>query len=894
MAIRQEQIVLIGTALLLGYFVITTGGESRRSTSSKAQAPEFEDHYAPDVNLAKPLVREVSALERDLFTAPSDTRPFPPLQFESPLLQPLDVLRPTPSAGPQASLLGRFLRREKQVQDMPDLFLDQETSSDQEATDEFAVDAGMDESLMTSEEKQARLAIYRANYDWIDMGSVHYGFIQNADRFGLKDRTKESVEFVEVIPGTGVERWPNQEPIIYERERVKAFEFAGTLDNRIELERLEFASTLTVGQYPKAIEFAFRCFLLRHESALALDVAEEMFSKAIQVVGDDPEPELGVAACAEARFEFERAFGIYEGLVKGKFGDHPEVLARLAQLENRFRLTARAREHFEMAEGFGRTSWLVQWHFGRFLLSIGDPEGALDHLRLAVEFEPKRAEFTGTRALIRTDYADALVAVGQLDEARALYTRALQVNEEAQRAIAGLLNVDYLQGTASSGAEGLGIEGTEGAEFELLVALGLQALDAGDYEIAKERLQLAASADPLRAYQPWRALSYLAEVSGNASEALEYIERAEANNPSDVYSLFQRGRILAQSGDADGAMESLRKALDLELDLADALAAIGRLEMEAGNYEAAERFLERATSVDSGLAPAFTTRGLNDLHMDRAESARGHFEQALVLASTDPVAALGQAWCAYSLGDPTEAKTLLREFEDSRRNLGEEDPYRLYALAQIERIGEWEQKVVWTDNFERQDLRNGWLVDEVTDTQHFMRDGSVVLEGTFDKSGRTRLRRTYTSGDFVSLEAKITINSANTVRAGIFVALEQRRGSRSTNQTTAEITLSRHGIEKQPQYRSMKRGREDAEYVDSTVMSWADGQTVTLRLERYGESSKTAFRVSLDGVLIAERVPMPSIGSTTREIVVGIFAEGEPGRTVSIQVDDVEVVKRER
>ena len=72
------------------------------------------------------------------------------------------------------------------------------------------------------------------------------------------------------------------------------------------------------------------------------------------------------------------------------------------------------------------------------------------------------------------------------------------------------------------------------------------------------------------------------------------------------------------------------------------------------------------------------------------------------------------------------------------------------------------------------------------------------------------------------------------------------------------------------------------------------GQPVILRLERYGESAKTAFRVLVDGVPIAERVPMPALGATTREIVVGIFAEGESGRRVNLEIDDVEIVKRER
>jgi tetratricopeptide (TPR) repeat protein len=520
---------------------------------------------------------------------------------------------------------------------------------------------------------------------------------------------------------------------------------------------------------------------------------------------------------------------------------------------------------------------------------------ALEHLKLAGKFEPSAAEYKSVRAAIRTDLADALVGVGELQEARSLYGRALQADANEQRATAGLLNVSYLSGETLAADQGAAAAAqAEGASFDLLISQGLVALEAGDAPLAKERLTLAAQSDPLRAFEAWRALSYLAETTGNAAEALYYIDQAEANDPTDVYSLYQRGRILAQNDDTSGAMESLAKALDRELELPDALAALGRLVMTQGDHEAAERYFERTVGIDPRLASAHTLRGLNSLYLGRPEEARGHFEQALALRSSDPVASIGQAWCAYATGNPTEAKTLLREFEDLRRHLAEEDPYRVYANEQIARIDDWQEKVVWTDRFERQDLRNGWMVDEITDTKIFMRDGLVVMEGNFDKIGRTRLKRFYTSGDFVSFEAKLTVHSSNTVRVGLFVALEQRRGTREPDAATAEVVVSRHPQDKVVQYRAWRRGREDDPFIDSRVMPWADGQAVTLRLERYGESAKTAFRILVDGVPIAERVPMPALGATTREIVVGVFAEGESGRTVSVEIDDVEIVKREQ
>ena len=896
MAIRQEQIVLLGTVLILGYLVSSgIGKDSGRSRASK-QAPEFKHHIAPDVDLARPHSRELGDLSRELFAAPRDTRPLPPLAFMAPPLEALSVLRPTPSAGPAPALFGRFLRTDFVSKAVPELFAEEEPTLSDGAEDEYAIEVDADVSLLTSEERMERIASYKRTYDWIDMGGLHFGQIRNKDRYGLATRLADGVEagieFVEFLPETGAERWPGQPPIVYGPDRFETFAFADTPENDIELRRLQFTGDLTPGQFTRVVDFAAYCLAKRFETPRALEVAAEMYERAIPLDTQNPMPRLGLAYCHEAAFEFEEAFAIYDELVQGAFGDHPEVLSRLAQLEARFRMAGRAEEHFRQAESYGRTLWLVQWDFGRFLLETERAAEAVEHLRLANQYEPKAAEYQSLRAEIRTDLANALVAIGEIEEGRALYARALQADPTAQRATAGLIAADYLLGRQAEPAEP-GDTNVEGAGFELLMVMGLSAMDSGDAMGARDSLMLAAATDPLRAYQAWRALSYLAETTGHLSEAMYYIDLAEANAPGDVYTLFQRGRILALNDDESGAMASFSKALDRELELPDTLAAMGRLEMLAGDYENAERYFERSVGIDTGLAAAHTLRGLNALFMERPALAQEHFDYALQYDEDDPVASCGRAWCAYAEGDPTEAKTRFREFEDSRRHLGEEDSYRVYANEQIDRIGDHQEKMVWSDRFERQDLRNGWSLDEVTATTVFLREGRAVIEGNFDKAGRTRLKREYTSGDFVSLEATITIHSGTRVRTGIFVGLEQRRTARAEDRVTAEVSLSRNP-DGTIQYRSMRRGRKDDLYVDSRVMTWADEQPITLRLERYGESAKTAFRVLVDGVPIQERLTMPSLGATTREIVVGVFAEGEPGRPVSIEIDDIEIVKRER
>ncbi len=892
--LRQEQIVLIATVALLGYMVYTeVGGTGRTARTRGGRAPEFESHAAPDLSRALPLPREGSSLQRELFSPPRDTRPLPPLAFEPPPPRALQALRPSPAPGPEPKLFGNLLREHTTPLSAPGLFEEQEQGDD-ELIDTFALTAAADPSLLTPEERMELIAGYKRAYDWIQVaGSPHFGQVCNSDRYGLTERDQEPILFREFDAATGQERWPGAPPIEYTRDRFDEWAFADTVENRIELERLQFDGELTRGQYGKVIDFAIWCTTQRLETPRALEVATEMYEKAIPFAGNDPTAMLGLANCHELGFDFERAFGIYDGLLKGDYPDHPRVLSRLARLEARFRMTSRAEAHFRAAESFGRNDWLVQWNFGTFLLDTGRPAEAIEHLRLAGQNEPREVEYQGIRALIRTDLGNALLATGELDEARRLFLRALQADETEQRAMAGLLNVAYLSGEEPAEEAATAAE-LEGAGFELLLALGLSALNEDDAKGARENLQLAAAADPLRAAQAWRGLSYLAERAGHTEEALQFIDMADQNDPADVYTHIQRGRLLAQRDDLEGAMESYTKALDRELELSDVLAEMGNLAMRVGRYEDAERFFERSVGIDGGVGPVHAMRGLNGLFLGNAGDAEGYFERALQLDDDDPVAGCGLAWCSYALGDSTEAKTRFREFEDSRRHLGEEDSYRVYANLQIDRIGDHEEKVVWSDRFERLELRNGWEWDERVGPKVFLREGKALIEGQYDDTGRARLKRDYNSGDFVSFEAVLTLHPGSNVRTGIFVALEQKGGTRRGTTVTAEATLSRNPGDGTIQYRAMRRGREDDDYIDSTVMSWPYGQPITLRLERFGESSKTAFRVMVDGVQIVERLPMPALGATTHTITVGVFAEGDPGRNVELEIDDVEVVKRER
>lgn len=896
-----------------------SGSGLRVSRAKKAESPAFAHHPAPDVKLVMPEAREPDARgvdpgrARELFAPPSDTHPLPPLPLVTPPLVPLAALRPPPEPGPAVKLYGRLLRAEVKPFDAPNLFA-QETPEGSESAEPAAAAPASDARTvadLSPEERAARVAGYKKLYDWLRIVDVKFGQIRNPDRYALAKHPDEDILFVEFNPATGLPRLPGQAPIPIKRANVAEFGFADTVLNQIELRRAEFSDPLTAGEYDQAILFARWCLDQRLDTPRALEVAEEMFKRAVPVLKEDPVPRLGLARCFEAGFQFEKAFQEYKALLAGPYSRNPLVLVCMAMIEARFRMFDDAEQHFLEAERYGRTQFFVQYGFGRFLLERGRAQEAVAHLRLANQSEPSGPESKYDRARMRVDLGSALLATGELQEASEWFDKARQANPQEQRALAGMISAALLAGGGSSSGGDVIANGAtsalasvadlSNAGFEVLVATALANIghaDAASAKLAKANLLLAAAADPLRAYIPWRTLSYLAEITNNPEDALRYADMALENNPTDAWTLYQRGRILASRDDLDGAQDCFKRALDQELDFPDVLAALGELAHRRGDFASAERYLERAISLDPKLTQVMALRGLNFLDLGSLNDAEATFRKVRELDKDQPTAQNGLAWCFYMKGgdaNVTEALNRLRELDDNRRAFPENDPHRVWARAQIERIKDHVEKVAWTDSFDRNNLLNDWTVEESNGPQFSIHDGLVTMAGSFRGNGRARMWQKKSSAAFVALEARITVHAGTNSRVGLFIARETAR--QGETQVEAEATLSRHNDEARNtiQTRVMKRGEEQMPYTDVAGFEWKLEVPVVVRIERTGESSDTKVRMLVDGIPVLENKPMANLGrGAGTELRLGVFAEGQTGRQVQVDIDDVQIVYREK
>lgn len=896
MQLPRERVLFVVVVVLLAWFV--RGDLSQTSTRlSRAGGEDLEyvPPPLPDVARALPRGERDGGFERDLFSPPSDTEPLAPLDLEAPELAPLPWLAPPAAWGPVAAHMGDFLREAHALTPRPELF---EEPLEGEGQDEQAMEeAAVAFSELDPEERAAVTAGYKRQYDWILLGDYKYGSIQNRDRYGLARRPGEAILFEEVDPASGRPRFAGADPIAYERERVTEFGFADTVPNRIELRlRLEFHDELRPTQLDEALAFAGECVAWRLDAPRALEVAEDVYRRARSIADGDPGPLLGLARCYEAGFRFEEAYGVYRELLDGPEARNPVVHARLGDLLARLRVFGEAEAAYREAIRWGATDWEARWRYGRFLLHRWRPAEAVEQLEVAAMREVSTPETRRERTALRTDLGWALVQAGRAAEARVAFERALALDETAQEALAGLVSVDALlagEGAAAGARER--VDSATDAGFDLLHARGLAALRAGDWTGARELLERAAQADPFRAHLPLRALAFLASRTDNGEEALDLVQRAAEVDPTDTYTLYHRGRVLAERDDLEAAAASLRAALDRELRFPEALAAMGTVQARTGEHLAAERYFERSLGEDPEQVDVHVRRAYNLLELGDVQAAEAAFLEALRRDPDEPAARLGVAWCAYLGEEPFESVTLYADLIESRRGAGEGDPWVRYAEVQIERVRDHLEKELWRDRFDRRSgvrLGNGWNVDQRQGIDIRLQDGQVVLEGMATTGGRTRLYQELPAGRYVSHEMTVTVDpGTGSARVGIFLSRE--RETRGESVTQAEVALGR-SPDGALGYRVVQRGETDPLFVDLPAAGrWTPGVPVRLKIERYGSGSDATFTLFQDGVPVLEGERVPSLGSSSAALRYGLFIEIEANRQAKVLVDDVEVIRRQ-
>lgn len=919
MAVRQEQIVFAGACLLAGFLVWknSDGGSDASRRRTPSNAAELDEYPAPPVDRLGVAEGTDGRLQNALFSPPRDTRDLDPLVFVPPPRPSLIALAPPP-VDLDPALYGQFLHaRPGDVEDAFSSPLDdlgQALADFDEVAAQSADLSALGLQELSLAQRMELIESYKQVYDYVRLGEgaeLQFGRVQNDDPWGLLfgERTLEPVEFVVFDPETGTPRLPGAPPIELTRDRVTELGFAATPTNELELAYRALPAEPTPGTADAMLALADRCLELRHEAPRAFDLARELYAKIAAFRPDDVLPGIGLARCLELELDLVAAIEAYDGLCE-RFGHRPEPWIGRARLEAGLMLYEQAEKSLRQAARVDKSGWRSGGALGRFLLDRDRPAEALVLLAQANQNAPQATEDRDLRTALRRDYARALLGSGQVNEARGVLAQALRAAPEDQELAALALAAERFGASGLQVPDDLDEFAEDGGVlgFDLLVAGAHRDASRGDWLDAGDALRAAIEVDPLRTAEALRLLSWISEASGSSVQAALYADAALAADPTHPWTLYQRARLALAEGDTESADANLRAALTLESEFEDALALIAEMFFQEEDHVSAERFLERALVLadrrvqrvgDGGEGDAtqradlLSLRGLNAIELQRFADARTHFERALSIDRQDFLARAGLAWCEYRLDATEEARVQLRNLDDSLRVEADNDPRRVWAREQLARIEEHLAKDIWSDNFEYTKIGNDWKREEVVGPVARLEGGVLFLEGIFRTSGQARFYREYNSAEFVALEADVWVGSQSTSRSGLFVARENRRSAGDEVQALLSIARARDGV---AQIRLLQPGRKDDGWNDLSQedFPFPTDAWMRLRIEREGEGSDTVVNLYMDGIPVAEGVPMAGIGRGNTSLKLGVFVEGESGRVADVRMDNVDVTRRRR
>ena len=211
-----------------------------------------------------------------------------------------------------------------------------------------------------------------------------------------------------------------------------------------------------------------------------------------------------------------------------------------------------------------------------------------------------------------------------------------------------------------------------------LLNLGFCQTQLGHYAAAEENLAHAQSLLPNQA-QPLYYLSRLYSRQDRLEEALAQIERATQVQPSFDEAWFERAYLLDLLGRDADAEEAY--SLYLQRDPSDPFSLMnrGRKRMALGKASAASQDFTASVKADPTLQKAWFYLGECLVSMGQIEEALPAYDKAIQLAKRDPFSLIGRGTCYKELGQYAKGLADLNKAV----SLAPGNPTALHYRAQI-------------------------------------------------------------------------------------------------------------------------------------------------------------------------------------------------------------------
>uniref|UniRef100_A0A671WGK9 dolichyl-phosphate-mannose--protein mannosyltransferase n=1 Tax=Sparus aurata TaxID=8175 RepID=A0A671WGK9_SPAAU len=341
----------------------------------------------------------------------------------------------------------------------------------------------------------------------------------------------------------------------------------------------------------------------RHASAMnnlgtltqSPEEAENYYRKALDINPQHNRALFNLGNLLKSQGKEEEAVTLLKDSIR--FGPHfADAYSSLASLYAEQKRFAEASEvYLEGIENCPDSSDLHN-NYGVFLVDTGEGELAAAHYQQAVRLKPahyvamvnlgrllrssnenKEAESWYKRALQVTRKVDILTPLGALYYNTGRYEEALQVYREA-----AALQPD---------------------STDIWLALSQVLAMAGRTKEA-EKMTLDIISREGSCIECYRLLSAIYSKRGNYTEALNALDRALQQNPSDLTVraelYFSKGNQLREMNQLDRAFESYKLAVELKPDQSQAWMNMGGIQHIKGDYAAARMYYQRALLLSPG------------------------------------------------------------------------------------------------------------------------------------------------------------------------------------------------------------------------------------------------------------------------------------------------------
>lgn len=194
--------------------------------------------------------------------------------------------------------------------------------------------------------------------------------------------------------------------------------------------------------------------------------------------------------------------------------------------------------------------------------------------------------------------------------------------------------------------------------------LGMSYLQRHDMQTAKQKLLLAIQEGPTIP-EPWYAMAYYLEITGDNAEADQYYQKAIAIAPRNGEAHNNYGTYLCRNGNYTAAISNFMDAVQdpQYLDSASAYENAGLCALKIPDHKLAMSYFARALKQDPNLPTSLIESAQYEYQLKDYAAAKEHLREFLTIAPATDQSRILSAELGQRLGYLKAASTPLKALQ---------------------------------------------------------------------------------------------------------------------------------------------------------------------------------------------------------------------------------------